>query len=108
MRVMELKAPKATDESTALDQAVAYCAALECLLERGEWFGQLLGYANPHPPLEATAVVSSSDAARKTLQTLLGQLAESQASVPRLRLSVLLYGWDPQEGVFRVMEELVG
>ena len=103
---MELKAPGARDEGTALDQAVAYCAALECLLERRECFGKLLGYANPRPPLEATAVVHHSDAARRTLKTRLDQLAESRASFPRLKLSVLLYQWAPQEGGFRVVEEL--
>ena len=108
LRVMELKAPGARDEGTALDQAVAYCAALECLLERGEWFGQLLGYADPHPPLEATAVVVNSDATRQTLRTRLDRLAESRASFPRLKLSVLLYQWDTRDCEFREVDELVG
>jgi len=108
LRVLELKAPGARDEGTALDQAVAYCAALECLLERGEWFGKLLGYANPRPPLEATAVVEQSDAARESLRACLDRLAESRAGFPRLKLSALLYEWEPQEGGFRVVEELVG
>ena len=108
LRVLELKAPGAQDEGSALDQAVAYCAALECLLERGEGFGELLGFANPHPPLEATAVVEHSDEASRTLRKGLDRLAESRASFPRLRLSALLYEWKPQDRGFRVLEELEG
>jgi len=104
--VLELKAPGASDVGTALDQAVAYCAALQCLLERGEWFGKLLGYSNPQPPLEATAVVEDSDAARQTLRSCLDRLAASKTSFPRLELSALLYEWKPQESGFRVVEEL--
>ena len=109
LRVLELKGPRAGDVSTALDQAVAYAAALRILMDQGEWYPRLLGYPNYTPPLEATAVVADSAKARAEIGDALESLSRSTANFPKLRLSALFYQWEPSaSGQIDVTHELRG
>ena len=109
LRVLELKGPRAGDVSTALDQAVAYAAALRTLMDRGEWYPRLLGYPNYTPPLEATAVVADSEEARAEVGDALESLSRSTAAFPKIRLSALFYRWEPAaSGQIEVTHELRG
>ena len=109
LRVLELKAPGATDVSTALDQAVTYAAALRTIMDWGECYPRLLGYPNYSPPLEATAVVADSEEARAEVEAALESLSRSTATLPKLRLSALFYRWEPTaSGQIEVTHELRG
>jgi len=52
--------PDADDAAHALDQAVAYAAALDALLGRSSKYRMLCGYPQYPPKLEATAVVQTT------------------------------------------------
>ena len=109
LRVLEVKGPRAGDVSTALDQAVAYAAAVRFLMDRGVWYPRLLGYPNYTPPLEATAVVGDSAEARAEVEYALEGLSRSKGTFPNLRLSALFYHWEPAaSGLIKVTYELRG
>lgn len=98
LRVLELKRPGAADAASALDQAVAYAAALNLLMERAPAYRTLLGYekfGDRIPPLEATAFVDDSPANMAALSDAIERLDRAKERLPRLRLSALLYRWAP-------------
>jgi len=98
LRVLELKRPGVADAASALDQAVAYAAALNLLMEREPAYRVLLGYGNVEeriPPLEATAFVEDSPANRAELSRAIERLDRAKTKLPKLRLSARLYRWTP-------------
>ncbi len=101
LRIFEVKRPDAGDAPGALDQAVAYAVALDCLLRRGHAYRKLLGYPKYLGRLEATAVVADSNAARSEMSRAKARLGRSANSLD-VTLSMLFYRWEEQEGERRL------
>ena len=97
LRVLEVKKPDADDAAHALDQAVAYAAALDALLGRSSKYRMLCGYPQYPPKLEATAVVADDDAIRRDIAAARERLAKRGGSLD-VQLSALFYQWENAPG----------
>jgi len=97
LRVLEVKKPDADDAAHALDQAVAYAAALHALLGRSSKYRMLFGYPQYTPQLEATAVVADAAIIRREIAAARERLAKCRRFLD-LRLSALFYQWENAPG----------
>ena len=92
LRVFEVKGPNAPDVEHALNQAVAYCAALRFLLEESprpesEMLYKALGFRKTprcHPRVEAVAVVKDTQVNRIRISQAANSLLDSSLSPFRL------------------------
>ncbi len=100
LRVYELKAPKA-DASGALDQAVAYVAALRFVLDQEDdavkaWW-TLIGFSAPprrKPDFEAFAFVADTPKNVKAVNAAIERL--NSANADGIKLDAMYYQWYPR------------
>lgn len=105
-RLFEVKGPNAPDVGHALNQAVAYCAALRFLLEESpaaesEMLYRALGFRKTprrHPRVEAVAVVRDTQANRIRISKAADRLGASPLSP--FRLLALFYRTSEHTTVF--------
>ena len=106
LRIFEVKKADANDAAQALEQAVAYAAALDCLLRGSPAYAKLLGYPKspmPLPKFEATAVVFDSKETRDQMSSAEADLG-GPTELLDVKLSVLFYRWErQQDGVRRLV-----
>jgi hypothetical protein len=104
VRVFEVKKPRASDVGHALDQAVAYCAALEYLLDRDrETICAALGYnkVRINLPIDAVAFVEDTPRNRLSVERAAGDLSKDS----RFGLAAQFYRWADHNGRPRLVIE---
>jgi hypothetical protein len=96
LRILEVKKRDAADAGAALDQAVAYAAAIDVLLDQRAPYQalyQALFAFNYRPKLEATAVVGDTPENRERVRKAHERLSKGPNKVG-FRLSALFYCWE--------------